>query len=353
MSFHHCDFSRNNQPNSRKNLSSGSSTFITIPPRLVNNKYLQITSEAKFIIEDSIASSSPNSTIPAVAAANGFVRIEAFRQIKFDDLPSNVINQLRSDGTRGDLRDIQQAREVYEQNVPAEAHGSIKGVESITDNVLIHWMHIKPHASGGSSDPTNGVYGPAELNHAIGNRPMSPEEVARAEEYILDTAEQATPGVTGDLIEVIGDTLEISALGGVMVGGMAAVQRLVKAHGFRNAGRYDLATKAENQILEDATKGVVSGMIRGTTVATAQAVLGANPLSASIGLVVPDVLVLLSKRNQLSNSEYNQKTFEVVGKGALAAVLICTGPIGWVGLAGYSIISAYGSAVEEAKPSLI
>ena len=54
---------------------------------------------------------------------------------------------------------------------------------------------------------------------------MSEAEIAEAEAYTLEVAEQATPGVTGDLAEVAGDTLETGALGGVMGGGIAVAHR--------------------------------------------------------------------------------------------------------------------------------
>ena len=71
-----------------------------------------------------------------------------------------------------------------------------------------------------------------------------------------------------------------------------------------------------------AAKGAVNGVVRGTTVAVTQAVLGANPLTAGIGLVAPD-----------------------------AIALVCAGPIGWLGLAGLSIASAYGKASAQGSAS--
>jgi hypothetical protein len=82
--------------------------------------------------------------------------------------------------------------------------------------------------------------------------------------------------------------------------------------------------------------------------AVTQAVLGANPLTAGIGLVAPDVVMLLSQKDQLTEDEYTEKALGVVGKGALATALVCAGPIGWLGLAGFSIASAYGKATAQA-----
>jgi hypothetical protein len=95
----------------------------------------------------------------------------------------------------------------------------------------------------------------------------------------------------------------------------------------------------------------MNGALRGTTVAVTQAVLGANPLTAGIGLIAPDAIVLLTQKDKLTEEEYNQKSLEVVGKGALATALVCAGPIGWLGLAGFSIFSAYNKANQQGASS--
>jgi hypothetical protein len=286
--------------------------------------------------------------IAAAGIANAQVGVEAFRRVSFDDLPSDVIQQLRRDGTRGELRDLEAARAVYEQNVPSEAQGSIDGVRAVTNDSDIHWMHKEPHAAGGSPEASNGLYGPGHLNRSIGDRTMTAAEVAEAEAHTLQIAEQATPGVTGDLVEVAGDTLETGALGGVMGGGFAAAHRYAQAQGYRDAGRHDLAAQAEELVMQDAAIGAVNGVVRGTSMAVTQVVLGANPLTAGIGLVAPDVVMLLTQKERLSKADYNRKSLEVVGKGALATALVCAGPIGWLGLAGFSIASAYSKANQQA-----
>jgi hypothetical protein len=67
-------------------------------------------------------------------------------------------------------------------------------------------------------------------------------------------------------------------------------------------------------------------------------------------MVAPDAVLLLTQRDQLSQADYNKKATAVVAKGAVATALVCAGPIGWLGLAGYSIVSAYSKA--SAGPGL-
>jgi len=83
--------------------------------------------------------------------------------------------------------------------------------------------------------------------------------------------------VTGDLGEVVGDTLETGGLGGVFGGGMAVAHPLAQAQGFRDAGRHDLADEAEARMVHDAAHGAMNGMVRGTAVAMTQAVLVPTP----------------------------------------------------------------------------
>ncbi|MCP9887843.1 hypothetical protein KBY96_07850 [Cyanobium sp. ATX 6A2] len=309
--------------------------------------------ELRRIARESFEQVPASAAMPAAAAANGVVGVEAFRRVSYDDLPSHLKEQLRTDGTHnGPRRSDAEARELFEQGVNADARGSIDGVEAVVNDPTIDAMHIKPHHHGGSSDASNIVYGPESLNSRLRDTPMSEADIGEAEAYTLQVAEQATPGVTGDLTEVVGDTLETGALGGVLGGGIAVAHRVAQAQGFRDAGRHDLAELAEAQIAQDATNGAINGMVRGTSMAVTQAVLGANPLTAGIGLVAPDVVMLLSEKNTLSQAEYNQRAAGVVGKGALATVLVCAGPVGWLGLAGYSIVSAYGRANQQGAPAL-
>lgn len=311
----------------------------------------QLSDNLRQLIHKALTQVPPSVAISAAGLASAHTGIEAYRSVSFEDLPTHLVEQLRTDGMHGGRRTMAEAQELFEQAVPAEARGSIEGVDAVVNDPGIDAMHIEPHAHGGRSDAGNLVYGPESLNSSLQDTPMSESDIAEAEAYTLEVAEAATPGVTGDLAEVAGDTLETGALGGVMGGGIAVAHRFAQAQGFRDAGRHDLAEQAEALVLQDAANGAVNGVVRGTAVAVTQAVLGANPLTAGIGLVAPDAVMLLTQKDQLSEAEYNQKSLEVVGKGALATALVCAGPIGWLGLAGLSIAAAYGTASEQAAGS--
>jgi len=314
--------------------------------------YRYIRDEAGRLIRESLDTIPMGVALPAAAAASAIGGVETYRRVDLGDLTAEQKEQLRTDGMRdGARRSDAEAQELFEQRVNAEARGSLEGVDSVINDPSIDAMHIESHEAGGSSDASNIVYGPESLNSSIGERAMTAAEVAEAEAFTREVAELNTPGVTGDLVDVVGDTLETGVLGGAMGGGLAAVHRLAQAQGYRDAGRHDLAAQAEAQIATDAAKGAVNGVVRGTTVAVTQAVLGANPLTAGIGLVAPDVVVLLSQKEKLSQREYNERAMGVVGKGALATALVCAGPIGWLGLAGFSIVAAYGKASEQADSS--
>ncbi len=339
-------------PNERNLFRLGPAPAATHPQSTTMTTNRNHLSHSGRQIRQSLATVVNGVAIPAATAANGVAGVQAFRRISFEDLPSDVIQQLRRDGTRGELRDLDAAREVFEHNIPDQAKGSIDGVRAVTNDPEIHWMHMEPHAAGGSTEAANGLYGPGDLNASIGNRTMTAAEVAEAEAHTLAVAEHATPGVTGDLVDVAGDTLQSGAMGGVLGGGIAVAHRLAQAQGFRDVGRHDLAEQAEALMAQDAAGGAINGVVRGTSMAVTQAVLGANPFTAGIGLVAPDVVALLSEKNKLSEQEYQQRAMGVVGKGALATALVCAGPIGWLGLAGVSILSAYGQASQQGKPAL-
>jgi hypothetical protein len=110
----------------------------------------------------------PAVTIPAAGIASGITGIEALRSVGFEDLPSHLIEQLKRDGMRdGARRTLEEARELFEQRVNAEAKGSIEGIDAIVNDPTIEAMHIEAHANGGSADASNIVYGPEGLNSSI------------------------------------------------------------------------------------------------------------------------------------------------------------------------------------------
>jgi len=131
----------------------------------------------------------------------------------------------------------------------------------------------------------------------------------------------------------------------------AEVQQ-AQAQGYRDAGRHDLAAASQDQLLSDAGRGAINGVLRGGSVALTQAVLGANPITAGIGLVAPDAVRLLTTKASLSQKAYTQQALGVVAKGAVATALVCSGPIGCMAVMGFSIASAYGKASEEASASV-
>ena len=277
--------------------------------------------------------------------------------LSFDELPSSVIQQLRSDGTRGELRDLEAAREVFDFNVPDVAKTSIDAVEAVTNDPDLHWMHIEPHAAGGSTAASNGVYGPAALNQAIGSRPMTAEEVQEAwlhtEQVAREAAAGAEPPTAGNAWQDTPAGLEMLPMGAAFGAGLTIAHRLAQLKGHEAAGRPDLALAVGQQLQVDAARGAVNGVVRGGSVLFTQALLGANPLTAGIGLVVPDALALLNRQGELSPEAYQQRAMGVACKGALATALVCAGPIGWLGLTGLSLAMAYGQAAQHQGPRLL
>lgn len=273
--------------------------------------------------------------------------------VEFDDLPSSIIHQLRSDGMRGTLRSLDGAREVFDHNVPDSAKTSIAAVEAITNDPNIHWMHIQPHAAGGSADAFNGVYGPAHLNHTIGSRPMTADEIQASIDYTDQVARSVAPQSHNPshvhTVNVQSNPFDLLPFSAILSGGMAVAHRCAQVEGMRSAGRHDLAQEATQQLGIDAVKGACNGLIRGSSLAITQAALGSNPFTAGIGLVVPDALRLMSRQSELTKNQYQMQALGVIAKGAVATTLVCAGPIGWLGLTGLSLAMAYGSGASISR----
>ena len=279
------------------------------------------------------------------SAATGSV--EAFRHISYEDLPSDIVTQLRKDGMRdGALRTDAEAKDVYEQMVPNEAKGDVDSIRAITNDPDIHWGHKTPHSEGGSYTAENGVYMDGGLNRKISDRMMADSEGADAQAMTQSVAEAMSPGTTGDFGSVLGDTAEVAAAGGVLGAGLGVAHRLAQAQGFRDAGREDLALQAENCVAADAIGGAVNASVRGLSMSAVQAVAGANPLTAGVGLCAPEIVGLVKDHEKMTESEKTDKILSISGKCALASVLVASGPVGWLGLGAISLFSAYNSGRE-------
>ena len=299
-------------------------------------------------ITQSIDNACPLAAVSAAGVAASHVQPEAFRSIAFEDLPSDVLHQLRRDGTRGQLRSESEAQAVYEQLVPAEAKGDIEAIRAITNDPDIHFGHREPWNSGGSNNAENGVYMDGRVNQQIGSESMTAADIAAAEEFTQEIALDASPGTTGDLGEAVGDVFETGALGGVVGAGIGAASRIAQSQGFRDAGREDLAVEAEKKIVEDAVGGAINASVRGTSMAAVQFVAGANPLTAGVGLMGPDIVQLIQDNDKMTDDEKFERVAGISGKCAVAAALVATGPVGFIGLGAWSIWNAYNNGKQAA-----
>lgn len=296
-------------------------------------------------LQDGIHNTPPEAGVAAAgmaAAATGGV--ETFRSIPYNELPPDIVRQLKKDGMRdGQQRTDAEAQAVYDQLVPAEAKGDLDAIRAITNDPDIHWGHIEPHSQGGNYTAENGVYQDGNVNQQIGARTLTEAEIADAQAMTGEIAESMSPGTTGDIGSILGNTAEVAAAGGVLGAGLGVAHRVAQAQGFRDAGREDLAQEAEKKIAADAVGGAVNASVRGLSMSAVQAVAGANPLTAGIGLCGPEIVGLVKDHEKMSDAEKTEKVLSISGKCAFASVLVAAGPVGWAGLGALSLWSAYSS----------
>ena len=69
---------------------------------------------------------------------------------------------------------------------------------------------------GGSDTADNGVYIDSSTNQSIGDRPMTSQEVADARDFSQEIAEINSPGTTGDFGAVLGEVVDVTAMGSLM-----------------------------------------------------------------------------------------------------------------------------------------
>ena len=145
-------------------------------------------------ITQSIDNAFPLAAVSAAGVAASHVQPEAFRSIAFEDLPSDVLHQLRRDGTRGQLRSESEAQAVYEQLVPAEAKGDTEPfARSPTSG--IHFGHEAMEFYQAQATPAVFTWMAESISRL--DRSMTAADIAAAEEFTQEIALDASPGTAG------------------------------------------------------------------------------------------------------------------------------------------------------------
>lgn len=268
--------------------------------------------------------------------------------LSFESLSPNIRSKFHLAGTHGAYRDGHEAAEVFYQDTPEPIirSGSEVLLESFLDGK--HYSHIVPHSAGGSYDPQNMIWTPANENLRQGDAPLAQYQAALYE--IRNDQEAVALARDIDRIDLLGD---IGAIGSVVAacaatGSLNAVtQRLAYLYGLGGSQAISTLPQMAELISADVTYAAVNSSIRGASSA-GLAVLTGNPmLGATLGFVVVDGLSLLGKalNNQLTSSDAGEFAAKALGSGALVATCIALPPVG-VSLAVLNVLGSFlrGSA---------
>jgi hypothetical protein len=239
----------------------------------------------------------------------------------FSSLPSDIVQQLRQDGTRDGLRPLAEAREIYD-NLP-NTLTTIQDVRDVVASADYELGHIIPHAHGGPATADNVTYMPSDLNRSIGDRlPTSGE---------LDTARSAVANEG-----LIGDNPFLDSAFNLAAGATAPVAARISGTGARLVGgivRQDseAVARAFSELPDQLATGAVEGVTRGVPAAIGGSIAG--PAGAVAGLVASDFIEAAMTDD---DSVRFQKCMEGSAKAGVATVLLLNPPlaaaagIGWL-----------------------
>ncbi len=215
----------------------------------------------------------------ALASTTATVTLTAHQaRPAYSELTDDITLQLRRDGTRDGLRTHEDAEALYD-SLP-ESINNISDVRAVVDSPNYEAGHIIPYAQGGSSDSSNIVYMPTELNREIGNSIPTSDDLNQAA-----SAVEAEGYIFGDALA--------DGVFGIAAGASAPAVFRLAGTGAKLAGgvlRSDpLAIhSATAEIPHQLTQGAQEGLTRGIPAAIGQAAFG--PAGLVAGLVAPDFI---------------------------------------------------------------
>lgn len=268
--------------------------------------------------------------------------------LDFGSLSPSIRSKFHLAGTHGAYRNGEEAAEVFYQDTPEPIirSGSEVLLESFLDGK--HYSHIVPHSGGGSYDPQNMIWTPANENLRQGDAPLTQYQAALYE--IRNDQEAIAMARDIDRIDLLGD---IGTIGSVVAacaatGSLNAVtQRLAYLYGLGGSQAISALPQMAELIAADITYAAVNSSIRGASSAGVTVLAGNPMLGAAIGFVVVDGLSLLGKvlNQQVTSSDAGEFAAKALGSGALVATCVALPPIG-ISLAVLNVLGSFmrGSA---------
>ena len=240
----------------------------------------------------------------------------------FSQLPPDLIQQLRQDGTRDGLRSLADAEALYDK-LP-NSLDSIQDIRDVVASSNYEGGHIISYANGGPDTANNIVYMPTDLNRQLGANTPS-----------LDDLQQANTAVTNE--GYLGNSPVLEGIADLAAGATAPLAARITGTGVRLVGgmvRNDQAAinQAFTELPEQLATGATEGITRGVPAAIGASVAG--PVGLVAGLVASDFIEAATAEDD--TVRFN-KCMEGSAKAGVAAVLICNPPLAAIAGTGWLI----------------
>jgi hypothetical protein len=260
-------------------------------------------------------------SIPAAAAAAAAGLFNAGKP-PFDSLPADVIQQLRSDGTRDQVRTLDEAQQVYE-NLP-DSLDNLTDLRAVINSKDYELSHHIPHSEGGANTADNVSYMPTHTNRSMGARHPSANELESSSqavenegyighEYLIDTATEYAACATAPVGARLTGT-GVKLLGGIVRSDEEALN------------------EALAELPGQVKQGAVDGVTRGVPAAIGGSLLG--PVGAIGGFVASDFVEAAMSDN---DNHRNNKILEGSLKAGLGVALYTNPPLAICAGAGWLV----------------
>jgi hypothetical protein len=305
------------------NVPSGAFFHLHHHARALMTTYQFTTKHDKALWEQiNAATRAAERALVTSTAAEIVNRIAVDRKIPFEQLPADLVQQLRQDGTRDGLRSLEDAENLYNQ-LPNSLN-SIQDVRNVIASANYEGGHIISHSHGGSDTPDNIVYMPTELNRHLGERTPTADEL-----------QQARTAVTNE--GYLGNSPVFEGIADLAAGATAPLAARITGTGVRLVGgmvRNDQTAinQAFTELPGQLATGATEGLTRGVPAVIGGSILG--PVGAVGGMVAADFIEAATTDDE--SVRFN-KCMEGSAKAGVAAVLICNPPLAAIAGTGWLI----------------
>ena len=240
----------------------------------------------------------------------------------FNSLPADIIQQLRSDGTRDQIRSLDEAQQIYE-SLP-DSLDNLEDLRAVINSKDYELSHHIPHSQGGANTADNVSYMPTHTNRLMGAQHPTADELKSSSQAVENEGY-----IMHDYL--IDTTIEYAACATAPAGARLAGTGVKLLGGIARSDEKAL-NEALAELPEQVKQGAVDSVTRGVPAAIGGSLLG--PVGAIGGFVASDFVEAAISDD---DNHRNNKFLEGSLKAGLGVVLYTNPPLAICAGAGWLV----------------